>query len=65
VTSRHEVVGFRACTFGDGGHYYHDGYDRLVCSCGWISAPSRDHLALVAIFKIHVEQSQRKEGAAC
>jgi hypothetical protein len=50
---RHELTRFRECTFGDGGYYYHDGYDRAVCSCGWKSAPSRDHKALVALFEIH------------
>lgn len=49
----HELVRFAACTFGDGGFYYHDGADRAVCSCGWKSAASKDQKALVALWDIH------------
>jgi len=49
----HQLVRFNMCTFGDGGYYYHDGYDRVICSCGWKSAASRDHKALVALWEIH------------
>lgn len=56
---QHELVGFRECTFGDGGFYYHDGADRAICSCGWKSvAVQRDKTALVALWKIHVELAQ-------
>lgn len=55
---KHELVEFRACTFGDGGFYYHDGADRAVCSCGWKSAAAqRDKTALVALWKIHKDSS--------
>ena len=53
VKTKHELTGFAMCTFGDGGYYYHDGFDRATCSCGWKSAPSRDHKALVALWDIH------------
>ena len=53
---QHELVDFRACTFGDGGFYYHDGADRAICSCGWKSAAvQRDKTALVALWKAHRE----------
>lgn len=52
----HELVEFRACTFGDGGYYYHDGADRAICSCGWKSAAvQRDKTALVVLWKAHCE----------
>jgi hypothetical protein len=52
--SNHEVTSFQPCTFGDGGFYYHDNADRIVCSCGWRSAPVvRDRKALVALFEVH------------
>jgi hypothetical protein len=53
---QHELVEFRPCTFGDGGFYYHDGADRAVCSCGWVSAAvQRDKTALIALWKAHRE----------
>ena len=56
---QHELVEFRACAFGDGGFYYHDGADRAICSCGWESAAvQRDKTALVAIWKIHQESAK-------
>lgn len=51
---KHELTRFIECTFGDDGHYYHKGYDRALCSCGWKSACSRNHNALVALFDGHV-----------
>ncbi len=54
----HEVVRFKPCTFGDGGFYYHDGADRAVCSCGWISAASKDQMALVALFEVHAKREE-------
>lgn len=54
---QHELAYFSQCTFGDGGYYYHDGYDRAVCTCGWKSAASNKHEALVALFKVHKETS--------
>lgn len=56
----HELTEFRACTFGDGGHYYHEGFDRAVCRCGWVSAPSRNHEALVALWKIHRDDEHER-----
>ncbi len=56
----HELEEFAMCTFGDGGHYYHDGFDRAVCSCGWKSAPSQDHKALVALFELHTKRKNNK-----
>ena len=53
----HALTRFQPCTFGDGGYYYHDGYDRAVCSCGWTSAPSRNHDALVSLWKVHREDA--------
>jgi hypothetical protein len=55
MSKKHELIYFNECTFGDGGHWYHEGFDRAVCSCGWQSAPSNKHEALVALFKIHKE----------
>jgi hypothetical protein len=52
----HELVRFKQCTFGDGGYWYRDGFDRAICVCGWESAPSINHQALVALFKIHKEE---------
>lgn len=55
----HELVELRACAFGDGGFYYHDGADRAICSCGWEStAVQRDKTALVALWKAHCESAQ-------
>jgi hypothetical protein len=53
---RHELALFKMCTFGDGGFYYHDGANRAVCSCGWISAASQDKSALVALFEVHAKR---------
>lgn len=55
----HEIDCFKACTFGDGGFYYHDNADRAVCSCGWTSAASQDKSALVAM---HTAHAQRENG---
>ncbi len=56
---KHELLEFRACTFGDSGYYYHDGADRAICSCGWKSAAiQRDKTALVALWKAHTKRSQ-------
>ena len=57
---KHELAYFRECTFGDGGYYYHDGYDRAICSCGWKSAPSRKQSVLVSLWKIHKEDHEQK-----
>ena len=55
---QHELVRLRACTFGDGGFYYHDGADRAVCSCGWLSAAiQRDKPALIALWEIHSKRA--------
>ena len=52
----HEFVGFKECTFGDGGFYYHDGADRALCSCGWKSAPVQgDKTALVMLWEAHAK----------
>lgn len=52
--TRHELIAFRPCTFGDGGYYYHDGADRAICSCKWKSAAvQRNQQALIALWKIH------------
>lgn len=52
----HELVEFRACVFGDGGFFYHDGADRAVCSCGWKSAAvQHDKKALIELWKAHRE----------
>jgi hypothetical protein len=61
----HELARFQACTFGDGGFYYHDGADRAVCSCGWVSAAvQRDKPTLVALFRIHAlaNRSEVRKG---
>jgi hypothetical protein len=49
----HEIVKFRQCAFGDGGYNYTDGYDRAICTCGWISAADRNKHVLIEIWKIH------------
>ena len=55
---QHELVEFRACIFGDGGFYHHDGADRAICSCGWKStAVQRNKTALVALWEIHKESA--------
>lgn len=56
--SRHEILAFRACEFGDGGHYHGEGYNRAVCTCGWKSAPSTDIQGLVALFTLHLAENR-------
>lgn len=63
-TRAHQMTGFDQCTFGDGGYYYHDGYDRATCSCGWRSAPSRDHKALVMLWDIHKRDAAAADPAS-
>lgn len=59
---QHELAGFKPCTFGDGGFYYHDGADRAICSCGWKSAAiQRDKKALIELWNIHRETAQGTE----
>lgn len=53
----HELAQFKACTFGDGGFYYHDNADRAVCTCGWTSAASQDKRALVTLWEVHVKRT--------
>jgi hypothetical protein len=56
-TTEHEITEFSPCTFGDGGHYFAEGFDRALCRSGWRSAPSKDHKALVALWEIHQRTS--------
>lgn len=56
MAERHELVKFDPCTMGDGGHSWREGYDRAVCSCGWRSAPSKNHKALAALWEIHLKR---------
>lgn len=57
----HELVGFRACTFGNGGFFYHDGADRAICSCEWKSAAvQRGKIAPIELWKIHREAAIAK-----
>ena len=56
---KHELVIFEQCSLFNSAYAYRDGYDRAVCSCGWKSAASKDHKALVELFSIHASQ---KEG---
>lgn len=53
---KHELVEWEQCSLFNSEYEYRDGFDRGICSCGWKSAPSSDHNALVALFKIHKEE---------
>ena len=50
---KHELAGFDPCSLFNSGVEYSRGYDRAVCSCGWMSAPLQDKQTLVAIWDIH------------
>jgi hypothetical protein len=49
----HELQHFAQCSLFNSGYAYAEGFDKAVCSCGWVSAPSRNHTALVALWKVH------------
>jgi len=51
----HELRSFEQCTLFNSSYAYREGYDRAVCSCGWASAASKDHKALVALFELHTK----------
>lgn len=54
--AKHELVRFDECSLFNSSHAHADGFDRAICSCGWESAPSRDHKALVALWEVHVKR---------
>jgi len=56
-TAQHELTKFEECTLFNSGYAYRQGYDKAQCSCGWESAPSKDHKALVALFELHTRKS--------
>lgn len=59
---KHELQELQECSLGNtnGRYVWNDGYDRAICTCGWMSCPiKRDKKALIELFKIHVMVSLR------
>lgn len=53
---KHDVVKFEECSLLNSDHAHAHGYSRAICSCGWKSAASPSHPALVALFELHVKR---------
>ena len=58
---RHELS-FKECSLFNSEHEYRRGYDRAVCSCGWTSTPSKEHVALVTLWSIHKKDHRKSSG---
>ena len=52
---KHKLTHFAECSLFNSEHAYADGYYRAICACGWKSAVSRDHKALVALWELHAK----------
>ena len=61
MSTTHELVVFDKCSLLNSGYSYHEGYDRAVCACGWKSAASKDHKALVALWEIHSRRTATRD----
>ncbi len=55
---KHEITRFEESSLFNSEHAHSHGYSRAICSCGWKSAPSTNHHALVALFGIHVAMAR-------
>lgn len=53
----HELKFFEECTLANSGIVWNHGFDKAVCTCGWKSAASKDHKALVSLWEIHLKNS--------
>jgi len=62
--SRHDLVRFEECSLFNSAYEYARGYDRAVCSCGWVSAPLNDRKALVLLFDSHARRSAGEDPEA-
>ena len=51
---QHEIAGFQEQKLSNSPCVWNDGYDRVVCTCGWTSvAVQRNKVALVAMHTAH------------
>jgi hypothetical protein len=57
---KHEIARFEWATLFDSQHAYADGYDYVICTCGWRSAPVRGSDKIL-IHSAHAERAEREE----
>jgi hypothetical protein len=59
---KHEVHEFAECSLFNSSHSYRDGYDCILCTCGWKSAPARGHAALVLLCQTHAANAKKSRA---
>ena len=64
----HDISGFQEQSLSNSGYVWNDGFDRVICTCGWKSAAvQRNKVVLVAMHTTHAERATRNlrapEGA--
>jgi hypothetical protein len=60
TTQSHEIRGFQEQSLSNSGYVWNDGYDCVICACGWKSAAvQRNKVALVAMHTAHAERAIR------
>lgn len=59
---KHEVVGYEEQSLFNSGHSYADGFDRLRCSCGWLSAADKKHSDLILLWQAHKKEHTPTES---
>ena len=54
----HEIAGFQKQSLSNSSYEWNDGYDCVICACGWKSAAvQRNKVVLVAMHTAHAERA--------
>lgn len=48
------IIRFEDCSLFDSPYAYAENYKRVICSCGWVSAPARGEIMPVLVWQTHV-----------
>lgn len=59
----HQMGRIEECSLFNSEHAWADGYNRISCTCGWVSVPDRNRLNLTRMHGDHVQTATARDTA--